>query len=236
MKKYKQTKPQKIGIKPIHPIAEFIVPSRKRVGLLTKIETSIAGLIPPGVRLTANQLKVWIVLLAAKIGRTNLAPIDQQMIAELSGVARPNVARAIAGLRRKKLVRKTWMDAGPKMFRNVYALWAPPELEERDANAQLRKRNKATVLEQQADELEKQSHAEEADKLRQQAQKVRTVTCPYCGGEGMVMVYLPKEQRERTRWCDCSIGHRKAEELGGLNDVFVPDHMLARMLGTDTDR
>jgi len=227
MKKLKQTKPQKIGTKPLYPIAKFIS-VRKRMNLLTKLEAPLAAFFPPGVKLTDNQLKVWIILLTAKIGRTNLAAIDQQKIAELSGVRRPHVARAIAGLRRKRLVMRTWMEAGPKMFRNIYDLWMPPEFVERDSNAMLRKRDKAIALEQQAGEMEKQSKSLEADKLRQQAQKVRATICSLCGAEGMVLVYLPKGDRERTRWCNCYIGQGKAEELGYLKGDFVPDHLLIK--------
>src|SRR5438128_2053177 len=107
MNKLKQTKPQKIGTKPLYPIAKFSS-VRKRMNLLTKLEAPLAAFFPPGVKLTENQLKVWIILLTAKMGRTNLAAIDQQKIAELSGLKQPHVARAIAGLRRKKLVRRTW--------------------------------------------------------------------------------------------------------------------------------
>ena len=233
MKKLNRTRPQKLGIKPTHPVAKFTF-ERKRMDLLKRFQICLADLFPPGLRLTANEFKVLFVLRAATMGKTNLAAVDQEKIAEISGVKQQNVARAIAGLRGKGLIRKTWMEAGSKMFRNIYALWLPPELMERDAKAMLKKRDKAITLEKQADNLEQQAQTKEADKLRERAQKVRANTCSLCGGDGIVHgVYLPLQGRSRARWCNCSVGIKKAEEVGCPKLTFVPDDLLEKLFGNN---
>lgn len=221
----KQQKCQKINFKPVHPIATFI-PNRKRLDLLKNFEICFADLFPPGVRLTANEFKVLFVLRGAAIGNSNLAAIDQEKASEISGIRQPHVARAIAGLRRKGLVTQTWMEAGLRMYRNIYALWVPPELLERDAEAMLEQRKKARALEQKAAALEEKDKLKKAARVRQKAQAVREKTCPDCGGEGRVLVYLPKEGKEKARWCRCSLGRSKAEEAGYSVTGFILDEPI----------
>jgi DNA-binding MarR family transcriptional regulator len=225
----KQQKFQKINLKPVHPIATF-TPTRKRLDLLKNFEICFADLFPPGVRLTANEFKVLFVLRGAAIGSSNLAAIDQEKIAEISGIRQPHVARAINGLRRTGLVTRTWMEAGLKMYRNIYALWVPPELLERDAEAMLEQRKKARALERKAEALDEKDKLKKAARVRQKAQAVREKTCPDCGGEGAVLVYRPKEGREKARWCRCSLGRKKAQEAGYSVTGFIPDESTANNL------
>jgi biotin operon repressor len=232
MKQSNRTKPQKINLKPTHPIATFQT-QRKRMDVLRKFETCIADLFPPGVNLTGNEFKVLYLLRAACVGRSNVAAIDQEKISEVCGVSRPNVARAITGLRQKGMLLKTWMEAGPKAFRNIYALWVPPEILEQDAAWMLEQRDQARALEQQADEEDRKAqeaatkaatpYLHRADAARKQAQAVRETTCPICKGEGEVLVYLPSEKRERWRWCTCSAGRRLAQEVGCKGGDFHPE-------------
>ena len=219
-----KNKPRKIGVTPVHPIASF--PSvRKRVDLLSGFNIRLADLFPPGVKLTANQLKVLLVLKASAVGRTDFVAIDQGKIAEISGIERPNVARAIAGLRKKGVIKETLMEPGLRMYRNIYKLWSPPEMVERDGKAMLNRKRRAKAIKQKAITLEQQAHPDAA-KLREQAKEALANTCPWCGGEGAVLVYLPTQGRDRARWCNCPIGIKKAQKAGFPTESFIPDELL----------
>jgi hypothetical protein len=222
----RRQKCHKIKFKPIHPIATFI-PGRKHLDLLTEFPICFADLFPPGVKLTANEIKVLFVLRGAAVGKSNVAAVDQEKIAELSGIQRPNVARAVAGLRSKGIVRQTWMEPGLEAYRNIYELWVPPELMKQDAKAMLKQRDKARTLEQKADALEEKAKLKKAAKTRKNAQAVREQTCTYCGGEGVAIVCLSKDSPERWRWCICTVGKKKAEAAGYQGGAFVPDELAA---------
>ena len=226
----KHQKFQKMNFKPVHPIATFIAP-RKRLDLLTKFQICFADLFPPGVKLTANEIKALFVLRGAAIGRIDVAAVDQEKIAELSGIQRPNVARAIAGLRSKGLVRETWMEAGSEAYRNIYKLWVPPELMKEDVKAMIKQRDKARTLEQKADVLEKKAKLKKAAMARKHAQTVREQTCAYCGGEGVALVCLSRNSSGRWRWCICFAGDEKAKAAGCQAGAFVPDELAAKMFG-----
>ena len=195
--------------------------------LLKKFNVCLVDLFPPGVKLTANESKVLFVLRAAAIGRSNIAAIDQEKIAEISGIRQPHIARAIAGLRKKGLIEQTWMEAGLQMYRNIYEIWTPPELQQKDEKAMLNRKRRAKAIEREAEALEKQANPD-AVKLREQAKEALANTCPMCGAEGAVMVYLPREGRERARWCSCPIGHKKAQKAGCSLSDFIPDEFLER--------
>jgi predicted transcriptional regulator len=229
VKKSKEKKSRKIGIKPLHPIASF--PSvRKRIDILTRFHICLTDLFPPGVNLTANESKVLFVMRAAAIGRTNIAAIDQEKIAEISGIRQPHVARAIAGLRRKNLIKQTWMEAGLQMYRNIYELWAPPELIEKDANTMVNQKRRAKTLERKADALTEQSNVEAAA-LKEKAKEAFSNICNFCSGDGAALVYVRNEDRERLRLCVCSIGRKKALKIGGFAGDFVPDEMMDKFKG-----
>lgn len=195
-------------------------------------ELCLADLLPPGIVLTANEMKVLFVLRGACVGRSNVAAIDQEKIAELSGIRRQNVARATAGLRTKGMLLKTWMESGPKMYRNIYALWVPPEILERDANHMREQREQAQALEREAEQAERKAievatpHLQHADDARRKAKIVRETACTVCGGEGVVMAYVPAESRERAKWCICSQGRQLAAGAGHPNAAFVPETSL----------
>jgi hypothetical protein len=216
---------QKIGFKPIHPLAPF-KPIRKKMDLLKKFKICLADLFPPGAKLTGNESKVLFVLRAATVGSSNIAAIDQEKIAELTGLIQPNVARAIRGLRNKGVLQETWMEPGFQMYRNVYSLWAPPEITEIDAQAMLKQRDEARELEKKAERKEAAAKPKKARKLREQAQAVRETVCPICGGEGVVAIFSPKKGRDIGRWCTCYIGRMAAEKAGYPNSVFIPDSLF----------
>lgn len=100
----------------------------------------ISDFFYPGVKLTGNELKILVVLRAASPSRCGLAVIDLEEIAEITGIQMPHISRAIAGLRRKGMIRRTWMD---EEYCNVYALWTPDEILDLDANIQLKDCGKA---------------------------------------------------------------------------------------------
>jgi hypothetical protein len=230
MKKNKHTKPHKIGIRPVHPIATFI-PPRKRLDLLTRFQICFADLFPPGVKLTANEFKVLFVLRGAVSGINNIAAVDQQKIAELSSIRQPHIARAIAGLRSKGMVRQTWMEPGSEAYRNIYELWLPPELKRQNTKVVLEQRDKARMLEQKADALEKKAKRKKATKASNQAQAVREQICTYCGGEGITLIGLSRNGPERWRWCICLAGDKKAKAADCHGGAFVPDELVTKMFG-----
>ncbi len=230
MKSKNSKKQHQIKFKPIYPIANFI-PPRKRLDLLTKFQICFADLLPPGVKLTGNERTVLFVLRGAVVSGIDIVAVDQDKIAELSGIQRPHVARAIAGLRRKGLVRDTFMEPGLEAYRNIYKLWVPPELKKQDDNARLKQRDKARTLEQKAEALEKKAKLKKAAKARRHAQAVREQTCDYCGGEGVALVCLSSHSPDRWRWCICFAGDEKAKAAGCRAGAFVPDEMAAKMFG-----
>ena len=195
--------------------------------ILNPFELCLADVFPPGVNLTGNEVKVLIVLKAACVGYSNVAAIDQEKIAELSNVPQPHVARAIRGLRQKGMLLKTWMEAGSKMYRNIYALWVPPEIIERDAKRMMKQCEEAQKLERQAEEEEQKAipYLQKADAKRQQAHVIRKTVCSLCYGEGKALVYIPSEKREQWRVCMCSTGRRVASELGLKAGQFVPENI-----------
>ena len=102
----------------------------------------LSDFFSPGVKLTGNELKVLVVLRVASPSRCGLATINREEIAEITRIQLPNISRAIAGLRRKGMIRRTWMDE-EKEYCNVYALWTPDEIRDLDAHIQLKDCGKA---------------------------------------------------------------------------------------------
>lgn len=234
MRTKKHQKFQKINLKPVHPIATF-KPIRKNMDLLKKFKISLADLFPPGAKLTGNEFKVLFVLRAAMVEANNVAAIDQEKIAELAGLIQPNVSRALIGLRRKGVIEKTWMEAGFQMYRNIYSLWTPPEMREQAAEIIIKQRDEARELEKKATRKEVAEKHKKAKKLREQAQTIREQTCVICGGEGAIAIFLPKEGRDRGRWCRCFAGGIAAEKASCSKSDFIPDHLFLKMRGKVTD-
>lgn len=87
----------------------------------------------PGLKLTANELRVLIVLRAVSPSRCGIAVIDLEEIAEITEMEMPHISRAISSLRSKGMIRRTWMD---EVYSNVYPLWVPDEILDQDAAIQ----------------------------------------------------------------------------------------------------
>ena len=230
----KHQKFQKINIRPLYPIATFNQP-RKAMDVLKKFRICLANVFPPGVKLTGNETKVLFVLYAAIVGANNIAAIDQEKIAELSGLIQQNVSRALIGLRRKGVIEKIWMEAGFQMYRNIYSIWTPPEIREQVSETMIKQRDEARELEKRSNRKEVAKKHKKAKKLREQAQAIREQTCVICGGEGAIAVFLPKEGKDRGRWCKCFAGEIAAEKAGCSKSDFIPDHLFLKMRGKATD-
>lgn len=213
-----KAKASKLSFKSIHPMADFST-SRKSVEVIKQSLLSVYDLFPNGVKLTGNELKVLIILKASAIRNSNIAAIDQTQIATLTQLRQPHVARAIAGLKKKKVLLKTWMEEGYKTYRNIYALSVPQELLEKDAKKQALRKEKAEGLETKAKEIEKQwpedkKKKKEAQKLLNRANTNKEKVCITCNGRALLDVYIRSENIEKWQWCSCSLGRLGAQETG----------------------
>lgn len=215
---------KRLKIAPVHNLATFSI-SRKSVDPARKFEVSLLDFFPLSGTLTANETKVLIVLRAMVIGKSNLAAIDQEQITAITSIARPNVARAIAGLHKKGIIKQIWMEEGTQLYRNVYSLWTPPKQLEKDAKKMLAQKRAAKKLEQQAKTLE-------AEKLRKKAQEQQEKICPFCTGSGISEVYYPSQDKNLLRWCYCSLGIYQSR-LNNCNwQETVPSHIANKYLST----
>lgn len=213
-----KVKASKMSFKSVHPMADFST-SRKSVEVIKQSLLSVYDLFPNGVKLTGNELKVLIILKASAIRNSNIAAIDQTQIATLTQLRQPHVARAIAGLKKKKVLLKTWMEEGYKTYRNIYALSVPQELLEKDAKKQTLRKEKAEGLETKAKEIEKQWPADkkkkkEAERLLSRANTNKEKVCITCNGDTMLPKYIPSQDLLRWKWCSCSLGRLGAQETG----------------------
>ncbi len=141
-------------------------------------------------------------------------------ISAITSIARPNVARAITGLRKKGMIRQTQMEEGSQLYRNIYTLWSPPKQVEKDAKKMLSQQRAAKKLEQQT----------QVEKSRKKAQQEQEKICPLCKGDAIRLVYLPNKNLERHRWCDCSLGIYQAKEYGCDWKAFIPEHIVKECL------
>lgn len=225
---------KKKGFSPVHPIADF-TPIRKPIDLLKKSRISLADIFPPGIKLSGNETKVLTILRLSVVGDSNIAAIDQIEVAKLASLQRPHVTRAISGLRKKGLLVKTWMEEGYSMFRNIYALWVPPELLERDAEKQTRRKNKALDLEKQAKELQKhwpadkQKH-QQAQRLLKRANNHKEKVCVTCRGMAMLPRYIPSLDIEKWKWCSCSLGRTAAQQTGSSMSDWIDSSIVEQFL------
>lgn len=219
---------KRLKIAPIHNLATFGV-SRQSVDPARKFEISLLDFFPPAKTLTANETKVLIVLRAMVMGKSNLAAIDQEQITAITSIARPNVARAIAGLHKKGIIKQIWMEEGTQLYRNVYSLWTPPKQLEKDAKKMLAQKRATKKLEQQAKNLETKSVGK-AQELRKKVQQEEEKICPFCTGSGVDKVYSPNENKNRLRWCYCSLGIYQSR-LNKCNwNEFIPEYIANKYL------
>ena len=220
-KKGKELKKQTVSIKPIHKVAEF-TPVRMPVSLTKKFQVSMLDLFPMGIILTGNETKVLFVLRAMAIGNSNLAAIDQEQISLLTSIKRPNVARAIVGLRKKGLVKQTFMEQGLQLYRNIYELWAPPQQLEKDAKKMISQKKKVEKL--------KASSKKKATNFEQKFELETAKICLLCKGKGWELGYLPLQKKEVGRLCICSLAHHLAKLYSLSFKEFIPDHILELLL------
>jgi predicted transcriptional regulator len=228
MKNVRKPKKQRINIKPLHPLATFSS-TRNPIELTKKFKVSLMDFFVSGVNLTANETKVLIVLRSQAVGRSNLSAIDQELISDITDLQQPNVARAIAGLRKKGMILQTWMEEGSQRYRNIYSLWSPPKQVEQDAKTMLSQRRAAKKLEEKAKNLE-QTSISAAEELRKKAQQKQEKICPHCKASAIDWVYLAIEGRNRARWCACSLGIYQARLHNCKWNEFIPDHILKEYL------
>lgn len=204
----------------LHRITEIEL-HRKPIDTSLKLEVYLMDLLPMGVNLTANELKVWIVLRAFVVGRSNLSAIDQEQLSALTAIARPNVARAIAGLRTKGMILRTSQQLGEKLYRNIYSLWSSPKQLEKESK-QLSQPKNSQKLSQSSPSLPKNS--------LQKSPNLKKPPCIYCKDLGVIVFYVPNLDLDRGKWCLCPIGLQKAKLKGLSHRDFLPEHILKEYL------
>lgn len=227
-----QTKKRNINIKPIYELAKF-TPVRNPIELARKFQVSLLDFFPPTKTLTANETKVLIVLRSMAVGYSNLSAIDQEQISAIASLRQPNVARAIAGLRKKGIILQTWMEEGTQCYRNIYALWAPPKQVERDAKKMLTQQRRVKKLQEQANHEPKSII--EAEKLRNKIQQEKLKICINCKGDGWRPVYLPALDKDTGKLCSCSLGLHLSKQFSLSSNEFIPDDILNHLLIKHTD-
>jgi hypothetical protein len=200
--------------KPLYPTVKFSS-TRKPIDPTMRLDIRLLDLFPPNVNLTANELKVLLVLHAMAKGSTNLSAIDQEQISAITSVERPNIARAIAGLRKKGVILNTFMEQGRTYYRNVYALWKAP-VESENSKKKIPSQQKANVREQKNKKNEKQAIAEN--------------NCTYCGGKVVAVSYVPSKDINIYRWCFCSAGIQEAKLNGANPGDIVAVHLMEKYL------
>jgi hypothetical protein len=221
-------KTSNINIKPIYEVANF-TPIRRPINPSRNFELCLFDLLPPNINLTANELKVLIVLRAMVVGNSNLAAIDQEQIFVITGVQQPNVARAIAGLRKKGIILETWMEEGSQRYRNIYALWTPPKQAQQDAKKMLSQQKRVKKLQEQANNCDPKS-SNKAEKLRKQAQQEKEKICISCKGVGWMDVYLRDLDKDSGKLCVCSLGIYLSKQYSIAFNKLIPDDILKELL------
>lgn len=218
-----QAPKKRLKIPPIHKLANFS-PLRRSIDPARRFGISLLDFFPSGNNLTANETKVLIVLKAFVVGSSNIAAIDQEQISAITSIQQPNVARAIAGLRKKGMILHTEMEEGSQLYRNLYTLWSPPKQLEKDAKKMLSQKRAAK-------KLEANSNSSFKEKFRKKVQQQQEKICPICKGNAMQIVYLPSQNLERYRWCNCSLGVYQAKENNCSWNEFVPENIVVKCLG-----
>jgi DNA-binding PadR family transcriptional regulator len=222
-----KTKKRNINIKPIYELAKF-ASLRTPINPSRVFELCLFDLLPPNIKLTANELKVLIVLRSMVVGHSNLAAIDQEQISITTGVQQPNVARAIAGLRKKGIILQTWMEEGSQRYRNIYALWTPAKKAENDAKKMLSQQRKVKKLETQANKCDPK-FSNKAEKLRKKVQQEKEKICINCKGDGWSDVYLKGLDKDSGILCGCSLGYHLSKQYSLSVNEFIPDYVLEKL-------
>lgn len=221
-------KKQNINIKPIYEVAKF-TPIRTPINPSRNFEICLFDLLPPNINLTANELKVLIVLRSTVVGNSNLAAIDQEQIYIITGVQQPNVARAIAGLRKKGIILQTWMEEGSQRYRNIYALWTPAKKAEYDAKKMLSQQKRVKKLQEQANNCDPKSSSK-AEKLRNKVQQEKEKICINCKGNGWSPSYIPTLDKDTGKLCGCSLAFYLAKQYSLSFNEFIPDEILKELV------
>jgi len=201
--------------KPLHKLAKFSQP-RKPIDASLKLDIQLLDLFPPRVSLSANELKVLLVLHAMANGRHNLSAIDQEQISAITSIERPHVARAIDGLRKKGVILNTFMEQGRNYYRNVYVLWKAP-ISSQNSEKQLPYKQKKSAREQ------KNKHQQKTSLPKQ--------SCSKCDCKALSPSYIPSKDLDIYRWCFCSVGREEAKLNGAKPGDIVADHLIEKYLG-----
>jgi hypothetical protein len=196
--------------KPIYPTVK-VSPKRKPIDPSLKLDVRLVDLFPPNVNLTANELKVLLVLHSMVKGNNNQSAIDQEQISALTSVERPHVARAIAGLRKKGVILDTFMEQGRAYYRNIYTMWKAP-VESETPKKKIPSQKKSNVLEQKSSKKEKPVIEEKK--------------CTYCSGKLVAANYLPSKGIDVYRWCLCPAAIQEAKLNGAKSGDIVADHLI----------
>lgn len=199
--------------KPLYPTVK-VSPKRKPIDPSLKLEVRLIDLFPPNVTLTANELKVLLVLHAMAKGTNNQSSIDQEQISALTSLLQPNVARAIAGLRKKGMILDTFMEQGRTHYRNIYALWKAP-VESKTPKKKFPSQKNANV-------------AEQKPSLNQKP--VAENKCTYCSGKLLTANYVPSKGIDVYRWCFCPYAVQEAKLNGAKSGDMLPENLLDKYL------
>lgn len=200
--------------KPLYPTVK-VSPKRKPIDQSLKLDVRLVDLFPPNVNLTTNELKVLLVLHSMAKGNNNQSAIDQEQISAITSVERPNVARAIAGLRKKGMILDTFMEQGRTYYRNIYTLWKAP-VESETPKKKILSQKKENVLEQKPSKTQKPVIAENK--------------CSYCSGKLVAANYLPSRGIDIYRWCLCPAAIQEAKLNGAKSGDIVSDSLIAKYL------
>jgi hypothetical protein len=200
--------------KPIYPTVK-VSPKRKPIDPSLKLEVRLVDLFPPNVNLTANELKVLLVLHSMIKGDNNQSAIDQEQISALTSVCQPNVARAIAGLRKKGMILNTFMEQGTTYYRSIYTIWKAP-VESKTPKKKILSQKKANVLEQKPSKTQKPV--------------ITKNNCAYCSGKLVVANYLPSKGIDVYRWCLCLAAIQEAKLNGAKSGDMVSEHLIGKYL------
>lgn len=222
-----KTKKRNINIKPIYELAKF-TPFRTSINPFRVFELCLFDLLPPNIKLTANELKVLIVLRSMVVGHSNLAAIDQEQISIITELQQPNVARAIAGLRKKGIILQTWMEEGSQRYRNIYTLWTPVKKVENDAKKMLSQQKRLKNLQEQANSHKPKSSVAE-EKLRKKIQQEKEKICISCEGDGWREIYLKGLDKDTGKLCSCPLGVHLSKQYSLSFNEFIPNHILEKL-------
>jgi hypothetical protein len=207
---YNKSKNNGQSPKPLYPTVK-VSPKRKPIDPSLKPDVRLVDLFPPNVNLTANELKVLLVLHSMAKGNNSKSAIDQEQISTLTSLLQPHVARAIAGLRKKGMILNTLVEQGEAYYRNIYTLWKAP-VESKTPKKKILSQKKENVLEQKPSLNQKPVIAENK--------------CSYCSGKLVTANYVPSKGIDVYRWCFCPAAMLEAKLYGAKSGDMLPEHLI----------